>query len=75
MACYSKKLSTIVKASTISMLKYCFHKLGCKSPITKILNNRLGRRLSVSVCEHISWQTTKRDIPKLAHVTDETKKC
>ena len=42
MACYSKKLSTIVKASTITMLKYCIHKLGCKSPITKILNNRLG---------------------------------
>ena len=42
MACYSKMLSTIVKASTIIMLKYCIHKLGCKSSITKILNNRLG---------------------------------
>ena len=42
MTCYSKKLSTIVKASTIIMLKYCIHKLGCKSPITKILNNKLG---------------------------------
>ena len=42
MTCYSKKLSTIVKASTIIMLKYCIQKLGCKSPITKILNNRLS---------------------------------
>ena len=42
MTCYSKTLSTIVKASPIIMLKYCIHKLGCKMPITKILNNRLG---------------------------------
>ena len=34
MACYSKKFSTII------MQKYCINKLGCKSSITKILNNR-----------------------------------
>ena len=42
MACYCKKLSTVVKASTIIMLKYSIHKLGRKSPMAKILNNRLG---------------------------------
>jgi len=43
MACYSKKLSTIVKVSTIIMQTYCINKLSCyKSPITKIINNRLG---------------------------------
>ena len=42
MACYSIKLFTIVKASTIIMQKYCINKLGCKSPMAKILNNRLG---------------------------------
>ena len=59
------------------MLEFQWNERGyvLNHPLDPLIINLFTLRRSVSVCEHISWQTTKRDIPKLAHVTDETKKC